>query len=376
MIRERLAPRPHWREQCESLGFDYHSVGGVYWDESACYRFDAPQIDTLEAAGDSLHDCCLQLVERVISSGRYEPFALPESAIALVEASWRSGERAVYGRFDFSWNGCGAPKMLEYNADTPTSLLEASVVQWFWLRDVHPDADQFNGIHERLLERWQVLAPECGGAPVHFACVPDSQEDFGNIGYMMDVARQAGVDARHVFVDHIGWDPAARRFVDPHRQPLSWLVKLYPWEWMVREAFGQHLAPAAPRVIEPAWKMLLSNKAVLPLLWEMFPGHPNLLPAFFDAGQLRGDFVRKPLLSREGGNVTALLGGRCWETSGGYGAEGFVYQAAAPLPCYDGHYPVLGVWVVGDRAAGMGIREDDTPITRNTSRFVPHYFVH
>jgi glutathionylspermidine synthase len=40
-----------------------------------------------------------------------------------------------------------------------------------------------------------------------------------------------------------------------------------------------------------------------------------------------------------------------------------------------GSFPVIGSWVIGDAAAGIGIREDDGPITRNSSRFVPHYFL-
>ena len=57
-----------------------------------------------------------------------------------------------------------------------------------------------------------------------------------------------------------------------------------------------------------------------------------------------------------------------------YGEEGFVYQGVAPLPDSTADYPVIGSWIVGDEPAGIGIREDDSPITRNSSRFVPHYF--
>ena len=52
---------------------------------------------------------------------------------------------------------------------------------------------------------------------------------------------------------------------------------------------------------------------MLPLLWEMFPGHPNLLPAFFEddpnAATLGTSFVRKPLYSREGANVALISEG-------------------------------------------------------------------
>jgi glutathionylspermidine synthase len=143
---------------------------------------------------------------------------------------------------------------------------------------------------------------------------------------------------------------------------------------MAREDFAQYLLAGKARVVEPAWKMLLSNKAILPVLWEMFPDHPNLLAASFDPGRFATDFVKKPIYSREGANVSISAGGRTVEAPGDYGAERYIWQAYHELPRFDGNYTVVGSWVVGDDPAGVGIREDDSPITRNSSRFVPHYF--
>jgi glutathionylspermidine synthase len=135
-----------------------------------------------------------------------------------------------------------------------------------------------------------------------------------------------------------------------------------------------HLLRRPAAIIEPAWKMLLSNKALLVMLWELYAGHPNLLPASFSEASLSGEYVKKPLLAREGANVTLRTrSGERFEP-GGYGAEGYVYQALAALPDFAGRYPVIGSWIVGDEPAGIGIREYDSPITRNSSRFVPHYF--
>jgi glutathionylspermidine synthase len=121
--------------------------------------------------------------------------------------------------------------------------------------------------------------------------------------------------------------------------------------------------------------MLLSNKALLPILWELFPGHPNLLPAFETPAPLGARYVRKPKLSREGANITWVDGGVALEeTAGDYGAEGFVYQAIAPQVEFNGHHPVFGAWIVDHEPAGLGIREDTSRITGNFSRFVPHYF--
>jgi len=383
VLREASVPRAHWRARCEQLGFSYHSIDGTYWDESARYRFEAREIDILEAATEELHRLCLKACERVVALQRFEEFAIPRAFWPLITASWRAfadgGEAtgdawSLFGRFDLAWAGAGPPKLLEYNADTPTALLEASVVQWQWLREVAPTADQFNSIHEKLIARWRTLRTTAfAGETLYFACVRNSDEDLGNVEYLRDTAIQAGFDTRHIAVEDIGWDRSRNVFVDLEGQPLRALFKLYPWEWLARDRFGMHVPSTPTRFIEPPWKMILSNKAILAVLWEMFPGHPNLLPASRDAGRIRGDAVRKPLLSREGANVS-LHGSRTMMSGGSYGAEGYVYQAYCPLYSAAGQYAVIGSWVVGDEAAGIGIREDASPITRNTSRFVPHYF--
>jgi glutathionylspermidine synthase len=156
--------------------------------------------------------------------------------------------------------------------------------------------------------------------------------------------------------------------------------KLFPWEWMWDSQFAEQLKFETARFIEPMWKMLLSNKGLLPILWELFPDHPNLLPAFDGdewaaAEKLKGDYVRKPKLSREGANVRIVSSGEpLEETTGEYGEEGFVYQALASVPNFNGNHPICGVWIVNHEACGLGIREDNSLITGNLSRFVPHLF--
>ena len=189
------------------------------------------------------------------------------------------------------------------------------------------------------------------------------------------MALQAGVAARFVAVEDIGWNAANGTFVDTEDVEISVLTKLYPWEWLVADAFGAHLLDARIRMIEPAWKMLLSNKGILPILWELFPDHPNLLPAYFAPDRIAGDFVEKPLLSREGANVVIHRGGETDATDGNYGAEGTIFQARATIPRFGDDFVTIGSWVIGDEPAGIGLREDASEVTRDTSRFVPHYFV-
>lgn len=371
MERRLCTPRADWREKFDALGFSFHSADGGYWEETACYEFSAREIDVLEEASRSLHELCLRAVDHVITHGRYRELEIPEAFIPLIERTWKAHEPSLYGRFDFSYDGTQSPKLLEYNADTPTSVLEAAVAQWHWLEETGRP-DQFNSLHEKLIERWRIIA---GGlavtTAVHFSCVRDNEEDLVSIEYLSDVAMQAGLATRFCYVEDVGWD--GDRFVDADDAPILAWFKLYPWEWLMREEFGAHLVTSDLRVIEPPWKAILSNKGILPILWELFPDHPNLLPAYREPRALGVRYAAKPIHSREGANVTLVDGERQLRSEGPYQGR-MIYQAIEPLPEFTGKFPVVGCWMVGDEPAGMGIREDASPITTNASRFVPHFF--
>lgn len=372
MQRCRSTERPDWQGKFASLGFTFHSADGGYWNESACYRFTADEIDELEAATQELQRLALAAVEHIVSEARCAEMRIPPAFVPLVERAWKNDTPSLYGRFDLAYDGRQAPKLLEYNADTPTSLLETAVAQWQWLEETGRP-DQFNSLHEKIIARWHTLATAWpAGTTCHFSCVKDNEEDRITVEYLRDTAMQAGLATGFVHIEDLGWNGAS--FVDLDDRPLTAWFKLYPWEWLMREPFGVHLASATLDLVEPAWKALLSNKAILAVLWELFPDHPNLLPAYFTPDYLGTDFVSKPFFSREGANVAFSGGLREIKTGGPYGEEGYVYQARAHLPAFDGCYPVIGAWIVGDEPAGIGIREDITPITTNRSQFVPHYF--
>ncbi len=376
MERITLSPRPGWQEKLESLGFSFHSSGGSYWDESACYRFTPQEIDHLEEVTAELHDMCLNAVAYVIGKNLFPRLGIAEPFAALVKRSWERRDPSLYGRFDFSYDGKSEPRLLEYNADTPTSLLEASVAQWTWLEEIFPRQDQFNSIHEKLLEGFKALSMKMPvTATLYFGCVKDQEEDLVTLEYLRDAASQLKLFTKQIFIEEIGYSPETGKFYDLENREIQFLFKLYPWEWLMEDEFGAHLLKETVQLFEPPWKMVLSNKGILPILWEMYPNHPNLLESCSEAGRLNGAHVRKPLFSREGANIAYHEGGTTLLTEGSYGTEGYIYQEAKPLPDFDGNYPVIGSWVVNGQPAGIGIREDNSPITRNTSRFVPHYFI-
>ncbi|MFC5290648.1 glutathionylspermidine synthase family protein [Actinokineospora guangxiensis] len=383
MRRERSRPRPDWRAKVESQGLVFglparYGDGGSrpYWDESVHYVFEMDEILSIEADVELLHSMCLDAVENVILMERYRDFGIPEWAWPHIAESWKRHDPHVYGRFDLRYDGSGPAKLLEYNADTPTSLLEAAVVQWFWKTEVFPDDDQWNSLHEKLVERWTEVAGQLASREVHFTWsgADPSGEDHITTAYLQETAAEAGLDTIGLAIEEIGWDTELERFVDLSDSMMSTVVKLYPWEWAVGDDFGRKVVESLPATlwVEPLWKMLLSNKAILAVLWEMYPGHPNLLPAFLDQPGILTEYVRKPKLGREGANVQIVAPGYETSTGGVYGEEGFIYQAFDPLPEFDGYRPALGAWIVGDHAAGLGIRETAGLVTDDGAAFVPH----
>ncbi len=372
MRRHCCTARIDWRQRLELIGLTYHThTSGPYWDETAYYELTADEVNRLEAAANRLHELCLEAAGQIIRREWWSRLAIPEAAIPSIVESWEADDFSLYGRFDLAWDGVGEPKMLEYNADTPTALLEASVAQWFWLQEGHPSCDQFNSIHERLIAAWSKLAE----GPVQFTAIRDHPEDAQTVHYLRDTCAQAGRVTDEFPLEELGWDSARQCFLDPQNNPIENLFKLYPWEWLWAEPFAAYLPLRTTRFIEPCWKMLLSNKGLLAVLWELYPDHPHLLPTYSSPDPLGGSFAKKPILSREGANVELVRNGSPVAfNEGDYGSEGYIYQALAEVPDFDGNHPVFGAWIVDHEAAGLGIREDTGLITGNLSRFVPHLF--
>ncbi|WP_099826213.1 glutathionylspermidine synthase family protein [Oceaniglobus indicus] len=396
-----LPERPDWRAKAEEVGFTFADMHGEpYWDESTAYRFTLAEVENdIEDPATELHGMCRAAVADIVQSQELmEKLGIPEPHRDMIAASWEAGEPEIYGRFDFAYDGTGPAKMLEYNADTPTSLYESASFQWAWLEDqlaagvLEDGDDQFNGIHEALIERFrETFRP---GSDLHFTAMGGNPEDYAMVEAMGWAAREAGLGAHYFDLEKMALSDEGQ-FLDDEDRVIGTLFKLYPWEDLLRDDYALHIAGSGCLMIEPAWKALVSNKGLLPVLWQMFPDHPNLLPAFFEADVADGlggaacdapgfdaaretlarGYVTKPLFSREGASVRIVENGEVTETAPNtdYDAHPKIVQAYAPLSQFGGFHPVIGAWIVGEACAGMGLREDRARITQDLSRFKPHF---
>ena len=387
MKRVKVQPRADWQKKLEAQGMHFHTLTGVpenqsrYWNEEVAYEFDATTIDNIESATQVLYRMCMTAVDHVITNNMLGRIGIPAEYHDFVRRSWERQDIDLYGRFDLAIDENGVPKMMEFNADTPTSLLEASVIQWYWLEDFNnlngTEYDQYNSIHENLIETIGDIGKKLvdKNDTFYFTGLTQNIEDWCNLTYIQDAAIQAGLKTKQIDISDIGWN--GRGFVDNDNNPIRNVFKLYPWEWLIHEEFGKNMIKEPWDIVEPAWKIVLSNKGILPILWELFPDHPNLIPSYWNSSKLGKNYVVKPIFSREGANITIVKDGKVSNEvlDLGYGEEGHVYQDYVSIPKHDGLTPVVGSWVIGGRPCGLGIREDINEVTGNTSQFIPHYFV-
>jgi glutathionylspermidine synthase len=384
MRRITSKERPDWRQKAEKVGFTFHTAEGTpYWDETGAFSFTLAEIENdIEAPAAELEEIALEFVGKACGDEEIlKKLAIPQEYWSEIWDSWQRGDRNLYGRFDFAYDGKGPAKLLEYNADTPTGLLETGVFQWLWMEELVGNgllprgADQFNSLHDKLIAAFAGFR-DGRKFKLHLTCVNESDEDRGTVNYLEELAQQAGMETSFLYVDDIGLSTSGK-FVDLDDQPIDMLFKLYPWEWMMREEFGKAVKGCGTQFIEPIWKSVLSNKGLLPYLWKVAPGHPNLVPAYFSddaAPDLGTSYVEKPLYSREGANIRLFKDGRAiGDSEGPYGEEGFIRQQTINIPDFGHGHVIIGAWMVASEPAGMLVREDKNPITGNLARFIPHY---
>ncbi|MCH9672687.1 MAG: glutathionylspermidine synthase family protein [Gammaproteobacteria bacterium] len=386
MRRVPMAKRPDARQRLEAGGCFFADMYGepYMWEsmpQAYAYEFAAEEVERLQEATRALHDVALAVVDYAAThESALASLGVPDNLAQAAMASWRRQDVALYQRMDLGLDPTdGQFKLLEYNGDTPTGVVEMNCyLDWLYdaieLDMLPPGADQFNEFRMELTEHFGNLA---AGAPLYFAAARGLTEEENTVEFLRLCADDAGHDARFIFLDEIGVD-AQHNFADQDQFVIENLFKLLPWEDIAIGPYAQAAQRTTTcRFFEPMWKMVWSNKAFLVLAWELFEGHEHLLPAFFEddprASTLK-HYIRKPQWGREGQNMSIVRDGTVGESLGGeYADDRMIVQALIDLPSFDGRYPVFGSWVIAGKPAGILIREDAHPITSNLSNCLPHY---
>ncbi|KAI3391940.1 hypothetical protein diail_6586 [Diaporthe ilicicola] len=421
MRRVPIEKRPNATRLVQSQGLAFADADTddeePYWPDDRYYSFTSEEVALLETAANDVFAMCCEasdyLVEHQdIITGK---MAVPAFTLKQIVDSWEREPAwgSIYGRFDVCFGGLEhpdprlrVPKFYEFNADTPTTLIEAACIQWQWLEQTGHGNDQFNNITAMLVEAWKrnltLVQERLGHKPVvHFAVGEGDPwgEDASTTMLLIDACHVAGWQTKAITMEEICLSRTDGRFYDQQGEHIDVIFKLYPWEYMVLQKFGEACFKDMENIgrrdeagryvggtvwIEAPYKLLWSNKALFAILWDLFKDDPRarwLLPTYFDdeVPATLTRFARKPIFSREGADMVLKADGEVLQdtSSGYYGAEGYVVQELALPPEFRDaqgkpHFPVLGLWFVDGDPVGMGIREDTTPVTTGESVFIPH----
>ena len=127
MHRIEVEPRQGWPAIIEEQGLIYWKTdlpdGSTmpYWHESNAYVLSSDEVYEMEAAARILLEMLVEAGDYIIESNLFSQLGIPGWAVPRIKETWESEPPMIYGRFDFAYGHDGL-KLLEYNADTPTSL--------------------------------------------------------------------------------------------------------------------------------------------------------------------------------------------------------------------------------------------------------------
>lgn len=347
--------------------------------------------------GYELHKIFAEATEKVLSDDALlAKFELPVELWPRIRRSFVEQRKCLTGRFDFAFNGTDL-KIYEYNADSAAVLLESAVVQQKWAKSRGLDELNQRGggmrMETLLTYAWRELGIPAKSR-VHF-CIDDDKEELYNGLYCMGVAKKAIDIEGKLCVKFDEFSFNEEGFVvdkDGHRVTHVW--KLWNWDTAIQDYLAAKeqrgpswkptpqdkvrlcdliLGDESIRVVEPLWKVIPSNKAILPVVYQLHPEHPCILPASFELTEelKQSGYAQKPIVGRVGRNITLVDedGQTAAASQGNYGNRDMIYQQKFALPNRDGYYGIMGGWIVGEEYGGTGVREDTVTITGGDSPF-------
>jgi len=373
---------------------------GFYWYRSPeAPEYVAPEMVVIrEEEGDSYYRAAAELYDMFIEAGQYvidnklySLLDIPESLIELIEWTWEDEAHFhIMGRFDFAGGLEGIPvKLLEFNADTPSTVFEIALVQWMLLKqNGFREEMQFNSLYEGLkssFTRLRGLDHRFGNGEGRvgkalFSCLDYSIEDENTTRLLEQIAFESGLVTAFEHVHRVYFSPKEGILLDTDSGVVNYdyWFKLIPYEYIGREE--PELARLLTEIVKnrqavllnPPYALLFQSKSLLKILWDLFPGHPLLLETGFEPLQGRR-CVEKKTLSREGANVTILDGdGTMLEgTAGDYETYRSVFQEYVDLAA-DAHGRLYQAGVFFSyEPCGLGFRRE-RGIIQDRSQFVGH----
>ncbi|MEN8718333.1 MAG: glutathionylspermidine synthase family protein [Sulfurovum sp.] len=389
MKLEKLEPLTN--EYLDSIGFTWHTDS----DETSYISDEVVVISEKEAnnyyeAVNELYDMFCEAGEHVVENDLFHDLNIPFNLVEVIKESWENDVHwHLYSRFDLAGGIDGKPiKLIEFNADTPTSLFETCIVQWALLKaNGMDDASQFNNIYEALKDNFKRIITLDGeiekfdeyykelGWKILFSSISSSSEDINTTKLLQSIANEAGFNTDFEYIDQVQFNDEG---IFKDDELFEFWFKLIPWEDIAIDE--NELALLLTEIIKekkaiifnPAYTLMFQSKGFMKVLWDLYPNHPLLLETSFEPLENKKQ-VEKRCFGREGANTKIINedGSIDVQTSGDYEGHKAIYQEYVELPVDEkGNSYQAGVFFAFE-GCGLGFRRG-SKILDNMSKFVSH----
>lgn len=376
-------------EYLEELGFQWHTDSdntSYIANELVCLSEE--EANGYYEAANELYDMFVAAGDYIIENNLFHEVGIPFNLVELVKESWQSDVHwHLYGRFDFAGGIDGEPiKLLEFNADTPTALFESAIIQWALLKQNGLDEQsQFNFIYEAIVDNFKRLVTLqesvesfeelYEGWKFLFSSVKGNSEEENTTRLLQHMANEAGFETEFAYIDEVEFDESGIYY---NEEQFELWFKLIPWEDIaIEESDLAMLLSAIVKnkeaiVFNPAYTLMFQSKAILKILWDLYPNHPLLLETSFEPLEGKKQ-VRKPIYGREGESITILEANGEVDTKveGAYDEHNMVYQEYVKLPTDSSANSYQAGVFFAYEACGVGFRRGGK-IIDNMSKFVGH----
>ena len=374
----------------ESIGFGWHTdLDGSRYIADELVSITDDEAEKFYEAANELYDMYVAAAKYVIDNDLFHELGIAFNLVDIIKASWENDVHwHIYGRFDLAGGIDGKPiKLIEFNADTPTSLFETAIIQWAMLKFNNiNEAKQFNNLYEALVENFKRLITleedtskfdeYYEGWKILLSSIAGNNEDENTTRLLEAAARDAGFECGFAFVDEVGFDDDEGIFWN--EKNWEYWFKLIPWEMIAIDESDLALIikniinNQKAIILNPAYTLLFQSKGIMKILWDLYPNHPLLLQSSFEP--LKGKKqVKKPFLAREGANVSIINSDGSIEAQNGgeYDNGKFLYQEFAEFAKdSNGDSYQAGVFFAFEGCA-LGFRKGKD-IIDNYSKFVGH----
>ncbi|MEN0005943.1 MAG: glutathionylspermidine synthase family protein [Bacteroidota bacterium] len=393
MVDSRLLEfKPIARKVWKREGLQYFAADEMEYLTNELLGVRAGEVRQYFQAAQTLQGLFEQAAQHIIDNQLWEAVGIPKNAVRLIEYSWNHRQKhpMLYGRFDLSGVIDGKPpKLIEYNADTATVLAESALIQAHQLQAAKlPAHQQANTVVADLatqFDRLRLLHPQRD--PLLLLSTLGHVEDYLNADVVAKAAEQASFDIQHLQLSQVVFSPDEGIFIELGPDEFvkaDYWFKLIPWEFIATEepelmdiltniVMGGHAV-----ILNPAYTLLYQSKAILKILWDLFPNHPNLLPASYTERAFKGQaYVEKVIFGREGENIRMYdhYGQIREENGGDFAHFSPIYQAYEELPQdSDGDYYQAGVYMTYQPSC-LSYRRRDGLIVDTDSEFIGHYLM-